>query len=746
LAKTFIPVLVLLSSVAILQANAFANNDSTSQRRATFTSATILVPENYTSIQDAVNAANRGDTIYVNSGTYYENIYVNKTITLVGKNPETTIIDGSKSNTTFDPVVWLSGESAKEAILGNFTIQGSSSAWGIYVTVSPNVTIESNIISNNHGGIVLDASSNDSLIDNTVTNNTYEGALLFQSSENTMKNNTINHNLYNFGIQESAFDNDIDESNLINGKPICYLRNRKGVTINPTTYPKIGYLALINCSDMNVENLNLTNNYNGILIAQTRNTSLTDNTLSSNIVGISIYNSAGNVLQNNSVTDNWQGITLTDSPNNTFKQNNLAANQQHFAIKGAQLNHFLQDIDTSNTVDTKLVRYMANQSDLTITPFTFPDTGYLALVSCHNITAQALSIQNNVLLVAFSQNSTITQNHIIKGGISLQHASYINLSTNDLTDCDAGITISDSDNNTIAMNNIAQNSEYGILLTSSTSNVVMDNDIAENKIGIRLDASANNSIIGNNITANKYYGINLWDSHYNAIYHNNFVNNSQPGWQAVCSNILFRADNKWDNGYPSGGNYWSDYNGTDQHGSTNQNANGPDAIGDAPYNVNFGQRDRYPLISPHHDFTVVAGQAYHLEIVSNSSIANLTLAVWLSSPIPYLQPGQQYLWFFIAGETNTTGFCRVTIPRNVLNRTYVVLVDWHQVPAAELEESNSTHAYLYFTYGQSEHETVILPEYPSATFLSITIMAITTVAIIAAKKRSKLGTKAFHSN
>jgi parallel beta-helix repeat protein len=357
-----------------------------------------------------------------------------------------------------------------------------------------------------------------------------------------------------------------------------------------------------------------------------------------------------------------------------------------------------------------------------------------------------LSIQNNVLLVAFSQNSTITQNNIIKGGISLQYASYINLSTNNLTGCDTAITISHSDNNTIEMNSITQNSEYGMLLTSSTGNVAIDNNIAENEIGIRLDASANNSIIGNNITANKYYGINLWDSHYNAIYHNNFVNNSQPGWQAVCSNIPFSADNKWDNGYPSGGNYWSDYNGTDQHGGTNQNAKGPDAIGDAPYNVNFGQRDRYPLISPCHDFTVVAGQAYHLEIVSNSSIANLTLAVWLSSPTPYLQPGQQFLWFFVAGETNTTGFCRVTIPRNVLNGTYVVLVDWHQVPAAELEESNSTHAYLYFTYGQSEHETVILPEYPSATFLSITIMAITTVAIIAAKKRSKLGTKAFHSN
>ncbi|UCF12379.1 MAG: hypothetical protein JSW06_10135 [Thermoplasmatales archaeon] len=46
-------------------------------------------------IQDLINNASSGDTIYIPSGTYYENIIINKSISLVGEDKETTIIDGS---------------------------------------------------------------------------------------------------------------------------------------------------------------------------------------------------------------------------------------------------------------------------------------------------------------------------------------------------------------------------------------------------------------------------------------------------------------------------------------------------------------------------------------------------------------------------------------------------------------------------------------------------------------------------
>jgi nitrous oxidase accessory protein NosD len=55
---------------------------------------TIIVPDDYATIQEAINNANEGDTVFVRKGTYYETVIVNKTISLVGENAYNTTIDG----------------------------------------------------------------------------------------------------------------------------------------------------------------------------------------------------------------------------------------------------------------------------------------------------------------------------------------------------------------------------------------------------------------------------------------------------------------------------------------------------------------------------------------------------------------------------------------------------------------------------------------------------------------------------
>jgi hypothetical protein len=196
----------------------------------------------------------------------------------------------------------------------------------------------------------------------------------------------------------------------------------------------------------------------------------------------------------------------------------------------------------------------------------------------------------------------------------------------------------------------------------------------------------------------------------------------------------------WDNGYPAGGNYWSDYTGKDQYSGTKQNANGSDAVGDTPYDINFGQRDHYPLISPYYDFKVIGtnAQAYDVEVISNSSIAHLSFAFWLTSPTPYLQPGQPFLSFIVTGETGTTGFCRVTIARELLNGTYTVLVDNQPVLATELAGSDSTYAYLYFVYNHSTHEVTIVPELslPMVLLLFMTATALVVLHARSVRKRA----------
>ena len=57
----------------------------------------IVVPDQYSTIQAAINHANDGDTISVRAGVYYEHVVVNKTVALVGENKETAVIDGNRS-------------------------------------------------------------------------------------------------------------------------------------------------------------------------------------------------------------------------------------------------------------------------------------------------------------------------------------------------------------------------------------------------------------------------------------------------------------------------------------------------------------------------------------------------------------------------------------------------------------------------------------------------------------------------
>jgi hypothetical protein len=91
----------------------------------------------------------------------------------------------------------------------------------------------------------------------------------------------------------------------------------------------------------------------------------------------------------------------------------------------------------------------------------------------------------------------------------------------------------------------------------------------------------------------------LRESSNNTVYHNNFIDNTQqvhqPWWDypAIPASV-----NVWDDGYPSGGNYWSDYNGTDLHSGPYQNETGYDWIGDSPYIVDQNNTDRYPLMYP----------------------------------------------------------------------------------------------------------------------------------------------------
>jgi parallel beta-helix repeat protein len=203
---------------------------------------------NYAQIQDAIDNASAGDTILVNSGTYYENVDVNKQLTLLGidNGGGKPVVNGGKNYSVFAVTLgagWstLDGFTARYARSGilvnsnNNTIRNNTvlnnGDNGIYILNSKDNIIKNNTILNNGNGIHLVDSSYNMLIDNTVnSNNGNVGIFLFSSSNNMLIGNTVtkfplgisildpssNNTIYNnfFNNNNNAVSNSINNWNI----------------------------------------------------------------------------------------------------------------------------------------------------------------------------------------------------------------------------------------------------------------------------------------------------------------------------------------------------------------------------------------------------------------------------------------------------------------------------------------------------------------------------------------------------
>ncbi len=165
--------------------------------------------------------------------------------------------------------------------------------------------------------------------------------------------------------------------------------------------------------------------------------------------------------------------------------------------------------------------------------------------------------------------------------------------------------------NHIIADNIVANNMYGLRLSGCENNKIFGNKIENNtEIGIDLEihptqipegrGSHNNSFFYNNILGNQI-GVRIIGKN-NKLHHNNFINNTKQ----VQALVIESYNNLWDNGYPSGGNYWSDYTGVDLYSGPYHNETGSDSIGDSPYVIDANNVDRYPLMNPWGTGTPVA--------------------------------------------------------------------------------------------------------------------------------------------
>jgi hypothetical protein len=145
----------------------------------------------------------------------------------------------------------------------------------------------------------------------------------------------------------------------------------------------------------------------------------------------------------------------------------------------------------------------------------------------------------------------------------------------------------------------------------------------------------------------------------------------------------------------------------------------------------------FPLVGRYQTFAMSSSQAesQSFTVISNSTVSGFSLDYSVSSN-DTVQSNQPFMKFVVTGENGTTGFCRLAVPRAILNSSsYIVFVDNKQVNVKLLSNSDNNYAYLYFTYLHSIHQVLIfIPEFPFLQILSLFMIA-TLLATIVCRRR-----------
>ncbi|MEB3755971.1 MAG: right-handed parallel beta-helix repeat-containing protein [Desulfurococcales archaeon] len=320
------------------------------------------------------------------------------------------------------------------------------------------------------------------------------------------------------------------------------------------------------------------------------NNTIYNNTISGNVFGIRAFLEGGvDGIHNNKIEGNKYGIEVNGFPQVVIDANKILNNKYGIELRDSsghviRNNEFVNDgllviLSYNNTVENNYVNgkplvYLEGVSDYTV-----DYAGQVVLVDCNNILISNFDLSNaSVGVELWKTNNTVIKDNIMSGNTN------------------GTIIWGNSYRDTINGNYITDNKDGVNLELGSYNNSISGNLIKSNEAGIILQRSGvfgYNEIHGNILLNNKY-GVVLGDfSGDNIFYGNNFIDNGKQ----VLINAEQIFPNKWDNGYPSGGNYWSNYHGEDEHSGKYQNETGSDGIGDSIYIIYTGNVDHYPLMN-----------------------------------------------------------------------------------------------------------------------------------------------------
>jgi nitrous oxidase accessory protein len=362
--------------------------------------ATLTVDDSggadYTRIQDAINNANTGDTILVYSGTYYENVDVNKELILRGldNGGGKPLVDGYNTGRNWFAITLTAGRSTLEGFattnttgqswpnagiilnsndniiknstsynnvigifshaFGNNTLNNNNvrdNNYGIYVDSSSNTLIGNNISDNAMSGIYVSYSSSNLLSGNNISNNAEAGIYFYSSSNNILKNNNASNN--NYGIYLGGSSNNILSSNNAS-------KNNYGI-----------YLRVPNSNNTLSDNIALNNNYYGISLLDSSYNLLSNNIASNNSIGINLDSSLSpsysNLINGNKVSNNSVGIRLVNSANNNTLKSNTVSNNNESGISIFSSSNCIIYDNFFNNINNFQIFFSANNWNITKT-------------------------------------------------------------------------------------------------------------------------------------------------------------------------------------------------------------------------------------------------------------------------------------------------------------------------------------------------------------------------------------------
>ncbi|UCE95464.1 MAG: right-handed parallel beta-helix repeat-containing protein [Candidatus Bathyarchaeota archaeon] len=269
--------LLIISSSSFITMSTLEDND------------TIEVPTHYATIQEAINAASPGDIILVSSGTYYEHLIVNKSISLKSVNLHEAIIDGNGTGT----VIRILEQNIR---IEGFIIQNSGELMGAgaHVLDTNASVIIGNIFSQCDVGVRVDTSDYTQIEENVFKNNKVGVLLWYHGQGNIVKNNTMKDN--GEGVRLGAYSS--------------------GTKVNGNT---------------------IFRNHNGVYIDNSWNNTIEDNVIYENSLdGIYLYGviALDNVVRRNNITENRGGIYVFISKENLIYHNNFINNTRQAQVLG----------------------------------------------------------------------------------------------------------------------------------------------------------------------------------------------------------------------------------------------------------------------------------------------------------------------------------------------------------------------------------------------------------------------------